>query len=637
VRVVREAAILQLLHHPNVVGLKEFIVHPRHFYLAIEYVSGGQMLDYIISHGRLKERVARKFLRQMVSAVDYCHRNSVVHRDLKIENILISSTGRIKLIDFGLANLYSPRSHLNTFCGSLYFAAPELLNARPYVGPEVDIWSLGIVLYVLVCGRVPFDDQSMPMLHAKIKRGHVEYPEWLSKECVDLLSRMLVVDPTKRAKMSEVANHAWMTRGYGGPPDNHMPKREPLTLPLDTEVIRRMRGFDFGPEGDILRRLEDVVTAWADRRRLAAECRWRWSSGVEDGALDAVSEVEDPDEVTLMDELDPIVSVYYLVRERLERERRGEPQGFDEDEEDSNYNYDGNDNEPGASAAPAAGADAAPEAPQTITWAEAHTEMLKDRLDVQSGTEGKSKSGKGTRFRRAVSDVVRLARGKDEEKEHGNGVTSDANTPIVRPRPPSNHGGSLMRRISMVMGGRRRSPKPDITARDVFSDDEDERKALERRFSVVPDEHLLRRPGSGNELRRHPSAKSTELGAEEEMRGRSLSRKLTRLWSRRSPNRALNEDRSRRASVIGAVTPTQDTNANNEHLSIPEEEPLSAVETGGSTTTSAHGDDSVDALNTLAKTDGMALTPELSTVDALKAFSRSIRQVHVHQRRFVPR
>lgn len=100
--------------------------------------------------------------------------------DLKIENILISQTGNIKIIDFGLSNLYDPIAHLATFCGSLYFAAPELLNARVYTGPEVDVWSFGVVLYVLVCGKVPFDDQSMPALHAKIKRGLVEYPVWLS-------------------------------------------------------------------------------------------------------------------------------------------------------------------------------------------------------------------------------------------------------------------------------------------------------------------------------------------------------------------------------------------------------------------------------------------------------------------------
>jgi len=151
-----------------------------HWYMLFEFVNGGQMLDYIISHGRLKEKQARKFSRQIASALDYCHRNSIVHRDLKIENILISKTGDIKIIDFGLSNLFAPSDQLKTFCGSLYFAAPELLQAKAYTGPEVDVWSFGIVLYVLVCGKVPFDDQSMPALHAKIKKGIVDYPNWLS-------------------------------------------------------------------------------------------------------------------------------------------------------------------------------------------------------------------------------------------------------------------------------------------------------------------------------------------------------------------------------------------------------------------------------------------------------------------------
>lgn len=160
--------------------MRDVVRTTYHWYMLFEYVNGGQMLDYIISHGKLKEKQARKFARQIASALDYCHRNSIVHRDLKIENILISKTGDIKIIDFGLSNLFSPRSLLKTFCGSLYFAAPELLQARQYTGPEVDVWSFGIVLYVLVCGKVPFDDQSMPQLHAKIKKGVVEYPPGLT-------------------------------------------------------------------------------------------------------------------------------------------------------------------------------------------------------------------------------------------------------------------------------------------------------------------------------------------------------------------------------------------------------------------------------------------------------------------------
>ena len=180
VRTAREAAIVTLVDHPYICGMRDVQRTNYHWYMLFEYVNGGQMLDYIISHGRLKEKQARKFGRQIASALDYCHKNSIVHRDLKIENILISKTGDIKIIDFGLSNLFSPRSHLKTFCGSLYFAAPELLQAKAYTGPEVDVWSFGIVLYVLVCGKVPFDDQSMPQLHAKIKKGSVDYPPWLT-------------------------------------------------------------------------------------------------------------------------------------------------------------------------------------------------------------------------------------------------------------------------------------------------------------------------------------------------------------------------------------------------------------------------------------------------------------------------
>jgi len=358
-----------LLHHPYICGMRDFIVQPHNYFMVMDYVNGGQLLDYIISHGRLRERVARKFARQIASALDYCHRNNVVHRDLKIENILISANGNIKLIDFGLSNLYNPAANLQTFCGSLYFAAPELLNARAYTGPEVDVWSFGVVLYVLVCGKVPFDDQSMPALHAKIKRGVVEYPVWLSADCKALLARILVTNPTLRATMHEVTRHPWMLRGFDGPQSVHFPKRTPLRVEeLDPMVIRGMTGFEFGSEKEITRKLIHVLESEPYQRILrrgessssmlspASDSEspkkarrmsgfsfytkklfpiGRSSSpspgGMGNGSLQGAgssSSIFEPSS-SLANALDidatrgfhPLISIYYLVREKQERER----------------------------------------------------------------------------------------------------------------------------------------------------------------------------------------------------------------------------------------------------------------------------------------------------------------------------
>ncbi|KAI0968164.1 hypothetical protein F4678DRAFT_204572 [Xylaria arbuscula] len=343
IRTAREAAIVTLLQHPHICGLRDVVRTNYHWYMLFEYVNGGQMLDYIISHGKLKEKQARKFSRQIASALDYCHRNSIVHRDLKIENILISKTGDIKIIDFGLSNLFSPRGHLKTFCGSLYFAAPELLQARAYTGPEVDVWSFGIVLYVLVCGKVPFDDQSMPALHAKIKKGVVDYPSWLSNECRHLLSRMLVTDPRQRATMFEVMNHPWLTKGYGGPPENYLPQREPLTLPLDSEVINAMTGFNFGSPDAIRSQLARLIDSEEYKRAvqlLQKEkeipptpkdpekkrgfgfdfYKRRNSTSSRDNLTAPSSEAlqvgSDP-----LNAFSPLVSIYYLVKEKQDRDR----------------------------------------------------------------------------------------------------------------------------------------------------------------------------------------------------------------------------------------------------------------------------------------------------------------------------
>ncbi|KAK6510364.1 serine/threonine-protein kinase KIN2 [Arthrobotrys conoides] len=345
IRTAREAAIMTLLEHPYICGMRDVVKTNNHWYMMLEYVNGGQMLDYIISHGRLKEKQARKFGRQIASALDYCHRNSIVHRDLKIENILISKTGDIKIIDFGLSNLYSPRSLLGTFCGSLYFAAPELLQAKPYLGPEVDVWSFGIVLYVLVCGKVPFDDQSMPALHAKIKRGVVDYPAWLTQDCKGLLSRMLVTDPRQRATLMEIMHHPWMNKGYEGPPKNHLPHRDPITLPLDPNVILAMTGFEFGSPENIQSLMTRVIES--DEYQQAARVALREnaatpsvqekkkgfqfdfykrrSSTSSRDALSAPSaEALSHPYTDPLSAFHPLLSVYYLVKEKQERERRME-------------------------------------------------------------------------------------------------------------------------------------------------------------------------------------------------------------------------------------------------------------------------------------------------------------------------
>jgi serine/threonine protein kinase KIN1/2 len=357
IRTAREAAIVSLVNHPYICGMRDVYRTPHHWYMLFEYVNGGQMLDYIISHGRLKEKGARKFARQIASALDYCHRNSIVHRDLKIENILISKTGDIKIIDFGLSNLFSPKDHLKTFCGSLYFAAPELLQAKQYTGPEVDIWSFGVVLYVLVCGKVPFDDQSMPQLHAKIKKGNAEYPPWLTSgkaspvicclhhpltnkiECRNLISRMLVTDPRNRASLQEIMNHPWMTKGFSGPPENYLPQREPLQLPLDTAVIQKMTGFDFGPHEYITGQLTKVIESDDyqravrnlqrrqtqmpdhDRSRGMFGFYKRRNSATSRDTLTNPSNEAIPLGSDPINAFSPLVSIYYLVREKLEREK----------------------------------------------------------------------------------------------------------------------------------------------------------------------------------------------------------------------------------------------------------------------------------------------------------------------------
>lgn len=316
-RTIREAHIMMLLRHPHIVQLRNLVAVGPYFYILMDYVNGGQLLHYIVKRQKLTEQHARQFSRQIVSALDYMHRNSIVHRDLKIENILIDKAGRnIKIIDFGLSNLFCPERRLTTYCGSLYFAAPELLRASPYRGPEIDIWSLGVVIYVMVTGSVPFDDKSMPGLHEKIKRGQVAYPAHVSASCRDLLSRIFVINPTKRIILADVLRHEWMNQGYNKAIKNYLPLRLPIVPPLAPNILQHMtRGFNMGNAEDICVKMEMIIKSQVYRSAAEHVARIQHTSVVHTPQDLVEKPYDDPQ--TEPAAYHPLLSLYHLTRERL--------------------------------------------------------------------------------------------------------------------------------------------------------------------------------------------------------------------------------------------------------------------------------------------------------------------------------
>ncbi|BDA43258.1 Serine/threonine protein kinase OSK3 [Coccomyxa sp. Obi] len=210
-KVRREIKILRLFMHPHIIRLYEVIETDNDIYVVMEFVKAGELFDYIVEKGRLLEEEARHFFQQIISGVEYCHRNMVVHRDLKPENLLLDSKMNIKIADFGLSNVMRDGHFLKTSCGSPNYAAPEVISGKLYSGPEVDVWSCGVILYALLCGSLPFDDENIPNLFRKIKGGIYNLPTHLSAGARDLIPRMLVVDPLKRITIPEIRQHPWFT------------------------------------------------------------------------------------------------------------------------------------------------------------------------------------------------------------------------------------------------------------------------------------------------------------------------------------------------------------------------------------------------------------------------------------------
>lgn len=211
-KIRREINILQFLKHPHVIRLYELLDTPSDIFMVMEYVSGGELFDHIVHKLRLREDEARRFFQQILSGVEYCHQNMVTHRDLKPENLLLDANLHIKIADFGLSNVMRDGEFLKTSCGSPNYASPEVVSGKSYVGPEVDIWSCGVVLYALLCGSLPFDDENVPNLFRKIKHGNFTLPGHLSSEAKDLIVQMLVVDPTRRITFGQIRRHSWFQR-----------------------------------------------------------------------------------------------------------------------------------------------------------------------------------------------------------------------------------------------------------------------------------------------------------------------------------------------------------------------------------------------------------------------------------------
>lgn len=235
--------------------------------------SSGELFDYIVQKGRTSEDQARRFFQQIVCAVEYCHRHKIVHRDLKPENLLldeyvlhISSTRfvltkpsklNVKIADFGLSNIMTDGNFLKTSCGSPNYAAPEVISGKLYAGPEVDVWSCGVILYVLLCGRLPFDDDYIPALFKKIAQGNFQIPSYLSPGAVRLIKRMLIVSPVNRITIQEIRQDEWFTQDLA--PYLALPVEEFYDTGMDPNAPIDPRNLAPSQPAAISQKLHDTV------------------------------------------------------------------------------------------------------------------------------------------------------------------------------------------------------------------------------------------------------------------------------------------------------------------------------------------------------------------------------------------
>ncbi|XP_053449064.1 serine/threonine-protein kinase SIK2 isoform X3 [Nycticebus coucang] len=226
-KIYREVQIMKMLDHPHIIRLYQVMETKSMLYLVTEYAKNGEIFDYLANHGRLNESEARRKFWQILSAVDYCHGRKIVHRDLKAENLLLDNNMNIKIADFGFGNFFKSGELLATWCGSPPYAAPEVFEGQQYEGPQLDIWSMGVVLYVLVCGALPFDGPTLPILRQRVLEGRFRIPYFMSEDCEHLIRRMLVLDPCKRLTIAQIKEHKWMLI--------EVPVQRPVLYPQEQE------------------------------------------------------------------------------------------------------------------------------------------------------------------------------------------------------------------------------------------------------------------------------------------------------------------------------------------------------------------------------------------------------------------
>ncbi|XP_063798879.1 serine/threonine-protein kinase BRSK1 isoform X3 [Pseudophryne corroboree] len=236
-KVEREIAILKLIEHPHVLKLHDVYENKKYLYLVLEHVSGGELFDYLVKKGRLTPKEARKFFRQIISALDFCHSYSICHRDLKPENLLLDEKNNIRIADFGMASLQVGDSLLETSCGSPHYACPEVIKGEKYDGRRADVWSCGVILFALLVGALPFDDDNLRQLLEKVKRGVFHMPHFIPPDCQNLLRGMIEVEPEKRLSLEQIQKHSW-----GG--KNEPEPEQPTPRKVSIRRIHSVSEFD---------------------------------------------------------------------------------------------------------------------------------------------------------------------------------------------------------------------------------------------------------------------------------------------------------------------------------------------------------------------------------------------------------